>query len=597
MHTMERLILYPLFLAALVAVGVLLWYNFASAASLQAWQAANVRAVALLQNAQTEGSNLRIELNAAQSAVNSLQTDQARLKAELAELQGVQESATRQLELYRNGLHEANANVQQANANIVELTQRLDTTRSERNTALASLDTERENLAAEKQLTQRQSTAIAALESDLRDKDHRISQQTAQINQQDTRISDQSRLINQQNSQISQQNTTISNLRASLNQAKSQQVSIPSCSSNYFTLTSGQLSCVARNTAAFQATQVETRSINLPQTGPVTLKINRSGELGSAQSMEILEHAVRTIEEYMGQPFPLQGREIRLDFVKAITSGGDPAGIYKGTHIEILQQYDAGKPWHRDALGSIIAHEVAHYYWNGERVWVDEGAADFLALYSEHRRTGAPISVQNRPCYYVANISQLESQRYEHGDAGFQCNYSLGERLFVALHDSLPETQFRQSFRDLYASGKNKLAGVHQLRAAYPNSGDIIDRWYGYREMPELHRPNGDFLGYMTWQEGGDWQLPVNSSGRPCATILRLNETSAGGYSVRAIRPFCYYPGDWSPEGDLLVTVNGVTYRAVDITISQRPRYGSSVSVQPDSPLPSPTVTPLRGQL
>ena len=597
MHTVERLILYPLFLAALVAVGVLLWYSFASAASLQSWQVANARAVALLQNAQTEGSNLRIELNAAQSAVNSLQTDQARLKAELAELQAAQESAARQLELYRNGLHEANANVQQANANIVELTQRLDTTRSERNAALASLDTEREILAAERQLTQRQSTAIADLESDLHDKDRRISQQTAQINRQNTRISDQSRLINQQNDQISQQNTTISNLRASLNQAQNQQVSIPSCSSNYFTLTSGQLTCIARNTAAFQATQAETRSINLPQTGPVTLKINRSGELGSAQSMEILEHAVRTIEEYMGQPIPLQGREIRLDFVKAITSGGDPAGIYKGTHIEILQQYDAGKPWHRDALGSIIAHEVAHYYWNGERVWVDEGAADFLALYSEHRRTGSPITVQNRPCYYVANIRQLESQRYEHGDAGFQCNYSLGERLFVALHDSLPETQFRQSFRDLYASGKNKLAGVHQLRAAYPNSGAIVDRWYGYREMPELHQPNGDFLGYMTWQEGGDWQLPVNSSGRPCATILRLNETSAGGYSVRAIRPFCYYPGDWSAEGDLLVTVNGVTYRAVDIKISQRPRYGSSVSVQPGSSLPSSTVIPLRGQL
>lgn len=597
MHTMERLILYPLFLAALVAVGVLLWYSFASAASLQSWQAANARAVALLQNAQTEGSNLQIELNAAQSAVNSLQTDQGRLRAELAELQAAQESAARQIELYRNGLREANANVQRSNANIVELAQQLDTTRSERNAALTSLDTERENLAAEKQLNQRQSTAIAALESDLRDKDRRISQQTAQINQQNTRINDQSRLINQQNDQITQQTTTISNLRASLNQAKSQQVSIPSCSSNYFTLTSGQLSCVARSTAAFQATQVETRSINLPQTGPVTLKINRSGELGSAQSMEILEHAVRTIEEYMGQPIPLQGREIRLDFVKSITGGGDFAGIYKGTHIEILQQYDDGKPWRRDILGSIIAHEVAHYYWNGERVWVDEGAADFLALYSEHRRTNAPISVQSRPCYYVSNISQLESQRYDHGDAGFQCNYSLGERLFVDLYDSLPETQFRQSFRDLYASGKNKLAGVHQLRAAYPNSGAIIDRWYGYREMPELHQPNGDFLGYMTWQEGDDWHLPVNSSGRPCATILRLNETSAGGYSVRATRPFCYYPGDWSAEGDLLVTVNGVTYRAVDIKISRRPRYGSSVSVHPGRPLPSPTVIPLRGQL
>ena len=85
-------------------------------------------------------------------------------------------------------------------------------------------------------------------------------------------------------------------------------MTIPYCSSNYYTVTGGKLSCVARHTSAFQATQVETKPINLPHSGTVNLRINRSGELGSARSMEILEHAVKTIEEYMGQPIPLEGQ-------------------------------------------------------------------------------------------------------------------------------------------------------------------------------------------------------------------------------------------------------------------------------------------------
>ena len=355
---------------------------------------------------------------------------------------------------------------------------------------------------------------------------------------------------------------------------------------------------MARNSSAFQATQTESRDINLPQTGRVTLEINRSGELGTGQSMEILEHAVRTIEEYMGQPIPVQGSEIRLDFVPVITgSGGDPAGIHKGTHMEILQEYDSGQSWQHDSLGSIIAHEVAHYYWAGDRTWLDEGAADFLALYAENRRTGAPIRPENQRCYQVSNISQLEGQRYESGDAGFRCNYSLGEGLFVDLYNAVAATAFRQSFRELYAAGQNKLAGVHQVRQAYPGSGSIIDKWYGYREKPEVHWPNGEFLGYYIWEEDGEWRL-YTRNGRPCATSLRMNDqTRHGGYSVRQTRDECHYIGVWSDDGDLLVTIDGTTYRAVDVEISQAPRYGKAGAVQPGKVSPAASGIALGGEL
>lgn len=584
---MDRFILYPLFLASLAVIGFLAWQLFEYATALPVWEATLT---------QTTSS-----LDAANREITSLEQASTQLRADVAAATAAQQSTAQELEIYRNTLAEANYNVGQANETIKEQDQRLRTTRDQLNTTRNELDTAQASLSTVQAELNVQKLATQVLEQLVRDRDAAITALQGQVQSKDDQISQQASQINRQNStirqlrgEVSQQNTTISNLRTSLRQAQSQQVKIPACSTNYYTATGGQLSCVNRNTAAFQATQVETRSINLPQTGRVTLKINRSGELGSDQSMEILEHAVRTIEEYIGQPIPLQSREIRLDFVKSITGGGDFAGIYKGTHIEILQEYDSGQSWQRADLGSIIAHEVAHYYWNDERTWLHEGAADFLALYSEHRRTRAPIRVSNRPCYQVSTIRQLESRRYGQDNAGFRCNYSLGEGLFVDLYNTMSATGFQQSFRELYASGENKLAGIHQVRQAYPSSWSIIDKWYGYREKPEAHWPNGEFLGYLTWQEGSDWRLYVDSNDRPCATTLRMNYL---GRWLRATRDECYYTGTWSDEGDLLVTISGTTYRAVDIEISQPPRYGIAGSVHPGKSIPSLTFTPLRGQL
>ena len=596
---MDRFILYPLFLASIAAIAFLGWQLFGYATALPTWQAA-----------LTQSNN---SLQAANREISAREQESAQLRGEVAQTKANLEATTEELAIRSNALQAANDELRKASDTITEQNQRLrragdqlNTVRNEKNVALQSLEIERRNLAAEKQTTRRQATRITNLQADLQSKDSQIAQLNGQVSRQRT--------------QISQQNSTISNLRsqirtkdATISRLENQQVKIPACSTNYYTAIGGQLSCVARNSAAFQATQTESRDINLPQTGRVTLEINRSGELGSDRSMELLEHAVRTIEEYMGQPIPMQGREIRLDFVKALELGGDFAGVHKGTHMEILQEYDSAEPQCKNDLflirilgisqecepdnflALVIAHEVAHYYWTDERVWLHEGAADFLALYSENRRTGAPIQPENQRCAQVSNIRQLEANRYEQGDAGYRCNYSLGEGLFVDLYNAMSATQFRQSFRELYASGQNKLAGVHQVRQAYPGSWSIIDRWYGYREKPEAHWPNGEFLGYYTWEENGEYYLTTRN-GRPCATSLRMNDTPRG-WRVRETRDECYYIGAWSDEGDLLVTIDGTTYRAVEMEISGPPHYGNSGAVPPSKVSPFSTVIPSRGEL
>ena len=329
-------------------------------------------------------------------------------------------------------------------------------------------------------------------------------------------------------SSVSARDARVATLQSDLRTARAQQVSIPACSSNYYTVTGGKLSCVARNTSAFQSTQVETSSINLPYSGTVNLRINRSGDIGSDRSMEILEHAVKTIEEYMGQPIPLRGNEIRLDFVDDLNVTGDFTGVHKGTHMEILQEKDKDLSIYssktNDPLGIIIAHEVAHYYWAGERNWLDEGAAEFLAIYSENRRVRRAMTSQKKRCTQAYSISYLESQKYAPESDGFTCNYSLGEGLFLDLYNSLTEAQFQQGFRNLLTEAQGNIGGVYQVRQAFPDNQGVIDQWYGYREKPEAHWYDGSYLAYYTWQENGEWWHKTRDD-KPCALRISYDET------------------------------------------------------------------------
>ena len=202
---------------------------------------------------------------------------------------------------------------------------------------------------------------------------------------------------------------------------------------------------------------VEQRTITLPLAGEVVLFIIRTGP-GAARSMELLEHSVRSAEEFMGAPLPTN--YVGLLFADAVS--GSNAGANFGTHIAILPKYDVADGSHEAGfVGSTIAHEVAHYYWSGNEDWVDEGAADFMASVIDGARTGRPLVVTNPPCGHAGSLAELENLGISKGDLEFRCNYSLGERLFVDLYRTLGHERFRQGFRDLYlASAKSRMRSM-----------------------------------------------------------------------------------------------------------------------------------------
>ena len=270
---------------------------------------------------------------------------------------------------------------------------------------------------------------------------------------------------------------------------------------------------------------LERRAITLPLSGDVILVIIRTAP-GAPRSMDLLEHSVRSAEEYMGAPLPTS--YVGLLYENAVP--GSNAGANFGTHIAICPKYDVDDRSHEATFaGHATAHEVAHYYWSGNEDWVDEGAADFMASIIEGARTGRPIGVTNLPCVYARNIAELESLGIVQGDTEFSCNYSLGERLFVDLYRTLGYERFRQGFRALYLASeieddagrlRGTSVGIEHIREAFHSDDGaesaVIARWYVGSEPydqslldvsipdPTLSKINGRIdRAYITIGEGG----------------------------------------------------------------------------------------------
>ena len=234
---------------------------------------------------------------------------------------------------------------------------------------------------------------------------------------------------------------------------------------------------------------LEERIIDLPLAGKTYLVII-STAAGADRSMNLLEHSVRQVEAFMDEPLPTN--YIGVLFENAVV--GSAAGTNFGTHIAIRPKFDIDDGSQAaDFTGHVLAHEVAHYYWSGNDDWVDEGAADFLASISERARTGQPLEATNRPCAVASSINALARFDTNRDPDAFDCNYALGERLFLDMYNSLGENQFKRGFGTLYLLSAvednaddqaGTAVGINHLTAAFisPNDAGAVDRvvrrWY-----------------------------------------------------------------------------------------------------------------------
>ena len=196
---------------------------------------------------------------------------------------------------------------------------------------------------------------------------------------------------------------------------------------------------------------IQERLIELPHTGETLLVVIRLEDKVTPR-MDHFEHAVRSMERFMGVPFP-------IDYLALLYYS---VGVSNNnfTHLLIREEADSvtGPDWH----ASVIAHEAAHWYWRGSREgyqyqrWISEGSADMLRVISENERVGRPLEPIKSPCQNFDSISELEEanpDRWlpsgERNPADI-CYYSLGNRFFLDLYLTLGDETFRSAYRTLY---------------------------------------------------------------------------------------------------------------------------------------------------
>ena len=198
---------------------------------------------------------------------------------------------------------------------------------------------------------------------------------------------------------------------------------------------------------------IEERLIELPHTGETLLAVIRTEDRVTPR-MDHLEHAVRSMERFMGVPFPIDYLALLYYDHPQVNNANN-----NFTHLLIPAEADSvdGPDWH----ASVIAHEAAHWYWRNDgegyqyQNWITEGSAEFLRIISEHERIGRPLEPIKSPCPFFDNISELEKANPDRTFIPGQttpriCYYSLGQRFFLDLYLALGDETFRPAYRALY---------------------------------------------------------------------------------------------------------------------------------------------------
>ena len=245
----------------------------------------------------------------------------------------------------------------------------------------------------------------------------------------------------------------------------------------------------------------EERTITLPLAGEVELTIIRT-LAGADHMMDLLERAVRGIEDFTGFPFPQ--RQVIYLFVDA--DNYEPFAADRGTHVEVFSQnpFVNGQSLRRgstqEAWLRLLAREASRYYWGRDYYgrdnppWLHEGAAELLA----HMVTPGPWTVDE--CGLAQTIAELESP-YLVPDT-WACHSALGESLLQDLYNGMEQTAFRQAFRRLYLHTvfNDSAPGCGTFRlticllteafttyASEDNRSaveEVINRWYGDTGLP-----------------------------------------------------------------------------------------------------------------
>ena len=210
---------------------------------------------------------------------------------------------------------------------------------------------------------------------------------------------------------------------------------------------------------------------------------------------EMVRYSVESMETMMGRRFPTS--HVIVFFDDGLFVGEDVLGFnYGGTAVSVNLNGHRRGDNPLDPAATVI-HEVAHYFWNGGRIWIAEGMAE-TAVAAFGSDLDVPDGELLRPEGYCGfeNLSELDAVvSLSEKDSG--CPYELGQHLFWDLRKTLGVADFRVGVRRLYDAllankaldvERDRRATLSDVRAAFSGSEvaqDVITRhWSGVAATP-----------------------------------------------------------------------------------------------------------------
>ena len=196
--------------------------------------------------------------------------------------------------------------------------------------------------------------------------------------------------------------------------------------------------------------------VSLPLAGEVNLWAIRPEPFPPDEPvMDMMEHAVRTLEDFTQISFPTTDVIMLTPLAGPYSHHGIPGAAHYGRFIIVPRH--AYRGFDRGA----VYHEVAHYVFAGEMPpWLKEGGAEFMFLYAndlagweplEQRRYEWERNVRaNCMRHGVFTIQELNKRLAEQDYAQSICNYTLGSFFLIRLWEVLGDDVLGPALGQVY---------------------------------------------------------------------------------------------------------------------------------------------------
>ena len=210
-----------------------------------------------------------------------------------------------------------------------------------------------------------------------------------------------------------------------------------------------------------QGIQSHTHPAELPMAGNILITIvSRTGPERAATTAARVQSELAWLETYLDQE--LYTHNVVIHY------GATMPPAAKGANV----QTSVMQPAHHQNAGQHhwVQHELAHYWFNSNETWLNEGMAQILtSLVAAGSRQPATLPETAPRCSETVRLKDIQEESAGNQPAS-RCVYAVGERIMRTLHQEAGYEDFRKGARRLAARGARppyQGMGLDHLREAF----------------------------------------------------------------------------------------------------------------------------------